>query len=128
MTNPIVLNSEVITFLNKELSLPFHTLVQDWDIEMSDSKRILEFITYLQNNTLSSDLKVGLMALIIASIDEYLNENNIKKLNYFELIHDNLLKENELYYELIKYWSVKGEMNEERLFKVSKYLLPYLKY
>ena len=128
MRNPIHMKKEVITFLNKELSLPFHSLVQDWDIEMADSKRIFEFITYLKNNTLSSDVKVGLMALIISSIDDYLNENNIKELNYFELIHDNLLKDIVLYTDLIKYWSVEGEVNEDHLFKVSKYLLPYLEY
>lgn len=118
----ILFDRKVIEFLNEQLLLPFDSLVQDWDIEMADASRIIEFITFYKNNSLSKLEKKGLMSLIIASFDDYLNENNNENEieNLWNLISVLIQNELELFLELIQYWSSKNEAEDS--FKIARYL------
>jgi len=75
-----------LIFLNYELyhstnsnRLPYRLLLlptsgkeQDWDIELADAIRLDEFLNVLDHQHLSDDQKHALMALIIASYDDFL--------------------------------------------------------
>lgn len=120
----VILERKVIDYLNEKLLLPFDNLVQDWDIEMADSSRINEFIDFYKNNSLSLEEKKGLMSLIIASFDDYLNEIETDSSDIWDQVSVLIKQEIEIFYDLIHYWS--NDRDEESSFKVSKYLIMLL--
>jgi hypothetical protein len=117
------------SFLNKALSLDTIGDEQDWAIEVADSDRVEEFISYYMASERDDDFDYALMSLIVASFDEKmqvrLNESDdeyidlMKKFNFDEeimyreeekklwgIIAD-LLKSNlNLYNSIVQYWSV----------------------
>ncbi len=57
-------------FLNSFLKLPATGKEQDWEIELSNPNRLLEFIIFLEKTDLSYDQKQALIALILASFED----------------------------------------------------------
>ncbi|MHA7831415.1 MAG: hypothetical protein ACX93O_09960 [Flagellimonas sp.] len=105
--------------LSKELSLPYTGTEQDWDIEMADSNRIDEFIKFYNESNLCDDKKVAVMALILSSYDDLLNENNLeidKRWNGIRLI---LKSEKLIFNDLIEYWSLNDKKDIIDLFKIT---------
>lgn len=106
---PMYLTKEAIENLNDKLCLPdLGPFSQDWEYELANSSRILEFITYYEQHDLSKDEKCALMALVISCLDDYLSEGRApgeiwNKIRYY------LLKENEIYINKIRYWSLEEE-------------------
>jgi len=105
----VLLEKEAINFLNKVFLLPYTGQEQDWDIEMADSQRLDEFICYYQSNSLSENKKYALIALILASYDDFLSENNIEVDKRWKTIESLLNSDINLYTELIDYWSLTQE-------------------
>jgi hypothetical protein len=58
--------------INTLLQLPATGQEQDWEIELADSTRVQEFCQVYQTANLTQEEKFTLMALIIASYDDYL--------------------------------------------------------
>lgn len=80
--------------------------IQDWDIENASSNRLIEFINYYKENNLNNDEKMTLMALVLASFDEYLNENKMESEKLWENILI-LIKEDRFLFEGLLYsWSM----------------------
>lgn len=103
--------------LSKKLSLPYTGNEQDWDIEMADPERLDYFLDYFQNHNLSDDEKVLLLSLILASYDDYLNQNVINIDSKWSII-ENIVKENRtIYSEVLDYWALKN--NDNDLFKIT---------
>ena len=67
MTYP---TKEAMATLNSALHLPATGREQDWDIELADPDRTGEFTTYLENNTFDEDEKRALMPLILGSLED----------------------------------------------------------
>lgn len=115
----MILKREIIAELSKELSLPFTGIEQDWDVEMADLNRIDYFLKFYQGNELSVDKKVALISLIIASYEEFLNENNIHVDGRWDEIKSILESERVIFTNLIDYWSLRNEVAENNLFRVT---------
>ncbi|GJL98329.1 MAG: hypothetical protein DHS20C07_00090 [Methyloligella sp.] len=67
---------KAIKFLNEKLKLPVTGVEQDWDLELSDSDRLVEFLSFYENQRLDADTKFALMSLIIASYENVESDTN----------------------------------------------------
>ena len=115
----MIVKKEIIEELSYELSLPYTGIEQDWEIEMANPERIKDFITFYQNNNLNVEKKVALMALILSSYDELLNNSDTivdeKWNNIKEIIESDKL----IFTELIDYWSLLKETEEKNAFNLT---------
>lgn len=106
---------ETIATLSKKLSLPYTGTEQDWDIEMANSNRINEFIDWYHQYELPFEEKVALMSLIIASYDDFLNENNVEIDYRWDIIKAMLAKDRTHFVGLINYWSLRNQTDIFRI-------------
>lgn len=112
-----MLKKIIIKQISKELSLPFTGIEQDWDIEISDPNRIDDFLNFYSKIDLSSDEKFAVMSLIVASYEEFLNENTLNIDDRWSKIKLILESEVDIFIDLINYWSLSNEVDD--LFKVT---------
>lgn len=117
----IILENDAIEFLNHELKLPSSGKEQDWDIELSNYKRIGDFIQYYENSELNESTKVALMALIIASIEDYFDVYGILPREW-HLIKKLIAHEKELLNPVIKYWALIDEKTRNNLFLITPFI------
>jgi len=115
----MILKKEIIEQLSKELSLPFTGREQDWDIEIANSNRINDFLKFYKDNDLSNDKKVAIMSLMLASYEDFLNERNIEIDDTWNEIKSVLESERVIFVELIHYWSLDNEVEEDNLFLIT---------
>lgn len=113
----MILKKEIIEQLIKELSLPYTGIEQDWDIEMADSNRINEFLEFYYQNDLSTDKKVAVISLVLASYEDFLNENDLEIDNRWDDIRSILESERVIFVDLINYWSLSND--EDNLFRIT---------
>ena len=115
----MILKKEIIEQLSNELALPFTGIEQDWNIEMADSNRINDFLKYYQRRDLSSDKKVAVMSLILVSYEDFLNEHDLEMDDGWNEIKSILESERILFVDLIDYWSLGNEIEEDNLFRIT---------
>lgn len=112
----MILNKEAIRYISKQLSLPFDESVQDWDLELSNSKRINEFILYNEKESLSKEQKIVLMAIILASFNDLLKQkteiDEQYLVNLWEQIRHALEKEIFYFRDLLIYWGYNQQNNQ----------------
>lgn len=117
----IIIQPTAIEYLNQLLHLPVSGKEQDWDIELSDITRLDEFLDILDHQLLIDDQKYALMALIIASYDNF-DQVNSSDDPYKERIRQHLQKNLSLYEDLLNYWAVPEEDNPEYYFNISPFI------
>jgi len=118
-TSPMYLTKEAIEGLNNKLCLPnLGPFSQDWEYELADSSRILEFITFYEQHDLINDEKFALMALIISCFDDYLSEGKAAG-ELWNRIRYYLLKDYQIHINKIRYWSLEGEADLDNCFSVT---------
>ncbi len=66
----IIIGKKETEYLNELLSLPASGKEQDWDLELADKNRILEFIGVYETAGLGKKEKRALWALITASLND----------------------------------------------------------
>jgi hypothetical protein len=117
----MILTKKAINFLNEELKLPSNGAEQDWSIELSGPMRLNEFISYYINNSfsLTDETKIALMALILSSFDDLLNEG-IKGNEYWKRIEFILTDNKPLFNDILSYWGLNGET--EDLFLITPFI------
>lgn len=118
----MILKKEIIEQLSKDLSLPYKGIEQDWDIEMADSNRIDEFIKFYRKSSLCDDKKVAVMSLILSSYEDFLNENDLEVDNRWDDIKSIFESERVIFINLISYWSLSNEVEEDNLFRITPLL------
>lgn len=118
----MILKKEIIEQLSKELSLPYKGSEQDWDIEMADHNRIDEFIKFYKENKLCDDEKVAVMSLILSSYDDLLNENDLEIDDKWNEIKSILISEKIIFVDLIDYWALSNEVEEDNLFRITPFI------
>ncbi|MEK8128484.1 hypothetical protein WMW72_11260 [Paenibacillus filicis] len=105
--SPMYITRATIESFITKLSLPdLGPYSQDWEIESADSSRVLEFITFYENHSFTEDEKFGLMALIIASYDDFISEGNEPdfvwgKIRYY-LTQDFVIHKNTILYWVLE--------------------------
>lgn len=115
----MILKKEIIEQLSKELLLPYTGIEQDWDIEMANSNRINDFLKFYQQNDLSVDKKIAVMSLILASYEDFLNENDLEIDDRWNDVSSILESERVIFVDLINYWSLSNEVEEDNLFRIT---------
>jgi hypothetical protein len=90
--------------LNMLLNLPYMDWMQDWDIQLADSNRIQEFCDAYERENLDSNEKQALMALIIASYNNYLEERG-NEMVLWDKIAALLRRDLDLHKPTLLYWS-----------------------
>lgn len=118
MTNMSAIKKASIDTLNRELSLPATGDEQDWDIELADPARIGEFLTFYRRADLTSDDRVALMCLMLASVDRYLETESGPPEQWKEM-KCLLANDRDLHGEAIDYWSRSGEEDPESWFHIT---------
>lgn len=114
----LILEQNAINYLNKELRLPATGFEQDWDIELANANRIVEFIEFYDNTLLNNDKKVALMALIVGSLEDLANIEPIDQ-SLWKQIEELLCNNYHLFKPIIDYWSLSNEKNSNDVFAIT---------
>lgn len=110
---------KTINSLVKGLHLPVPgKFTQDWEYEVSDPKRIKEFIEYYIQKKLTTDEKFTLMMVIISSCDDAIIYGLFDEQLWKEVV-DILLRDWEIHKETINYWSSDEEKDIEDCFVIT---------
>lgn len=88
---------------------------QDWEIEAADSRRVIEFLDYYDNQQLNDDERFTLMSLIIASYDERLSAGGDDVLQ--DRIVARLTSRFDVFNYLVQYWALPDEDAEDAVFR-----------
>ena len=115
----VELKKEAIESLNEKLSLPSRGIEQDWEVELADSNRVDEFISYYNKHPLTLDEKKALMSLILASYDDFLNEEYSSNSQFWNDIRQAIESDYDLLPDILDYWSLPDEDNSENWFKIT---------
>ena len=100
---------KAIESLIKGLNLPELTpYCQDWEYEVSNPKRIAEFIEYYENTIVDEDEKFTLMVIIISSCNDALEEDEGLDKKLWEKIKCLLIKDRAIHKNTIDYWAIDG--------------------
>jgi len=103
--------------LAEKLNLKFDENMQDWEYEIADSKRVLEFIKEYDKLESTKKEKQTLMEVIIDSANDLLCKNRIDEFeNVILLINERLKKEIRLHKGTLNYWKTNN-------FEISKRLI-----
>ncbi|WP_333662220.1 hypothetical protein [Chishuiella changwenlii] len=120
----MILKKHIVKKLAQKLSLNYSDTQQDWDLEMSDLNKIDDFIEFYNSNDLDFEERKIVIALIVASYNEYLYQN--EKDSRWEIISDILKTERKILKELCNYWLVDDNIDEDsfpitRLLQIQNY-------
>jgi hypothetical protein len=88
---------------------------QDWELEVTDGARVEEFLDAYEGEPLNDDERFALMALIIASYDDWLEEGN-EAPALRERLRRHLLGRFDLHGYTVQYWSLADEDDPENVF------------
>ncbi len=100
--------------LNLVLNLHATGDEQDWDIELASPERIREFVDFYESKSLEIHDQYALLALILASFEELLEQNKEDKITWNRI--KSILNSSEQYNPLIIYW-------QNSQFHLSKFLI-----
>ena len=117
----MILSNEAIEYLNRILELKVSGNEQDWDLEMADPERLDDFITFFENSpSLDMEVKRALIALLVASLNEKLNDFNR---DYYFYKFFSLMKGNQIVFkEVCDSWQINSLSESEDQFNVSSLL------
>ncbi|MGE5473169.1 MAG: hypothetical protein ACM3UU_02990 [Ignavibacteriales bacterium] len=99
--------------------MPYTGIEQDWDLEMADSNRINDFLKFYQQNDLSEYKKAAVMSIILASYNDFLNENDVEIDYRWNEIKSILDSKKIFFKDLINYWSLCNEVDDGNLFRIT---------
>ena len=116
-----MLKRSSIDKLTTLLALPATGQEQDWEVELADENRIGEFLMAYEGLFLSPDDKLALMALILASVDNYI-EAKSRIPEEWERIANILIEERELHQETISYWRCVDEDDPQAWFHLTPHV------
>ncbi|MBS7563815.1 hypothetical protein KHS38_05315 [Mucilaginibacter sp. Bleaf8] len=119
----MIINKQTLDKLSRKLNFPFDGSQQDWAVEYADSKRLKEFIEFASSEALSSAEAYSIMALILASYDQYLSENLRDKSNLWLEIVSIIDRNPKLYSDLLKYWALGNDIDH---FEITPLVRKYL--
>ena len=104
--------------LENLLALPASGYEQDWEVELADASRVGEFLEAYETAPLTTDDKVALMALILASVDRYLSGEE-RAPEEWARIAVLLTDDRALHRETTNYWACEGTDDPEGWFSLT---------
>jgi hypothetical protein len=112
-------SSEAEKYLNKLLGLPYQEGMQDWAIELADPSRVAEFCAIYESGGLNAEEKFALMRLIVASLDDLLNELPNDQPETTERVEYWLCEDFALHLHTVHYWCLPDEADLANVFSVT---------
>lgn len=116
----MIVTKKTIEQLSKELSLPYTGIEQDWAVEMADANRVDEFIEFYKCNSLSIQKKVGVVSIILASYEDFLNNTDLNCDERWDDIKQILNSDRPNFNLLLDYWSLRNTPNNTDFFRLSR--------
>lgn len=117
-----ILNRQAVEVIARRLNLPATGQEQDWDIELADPTRLREFLSlYNQAQDFSESEKYALMALILASCDDAIQDKGSINKDYWEEISA-ILQSTPHYRDLIDSWALPREINVNNQYSLTPYM------
>ena len=99
--------------LSKRFGLHWDNDTHDWELIVSDSGRIKDFLKVYQNELNNDDDKFTLMGLIVSSFDDAGPDYDEETFKYWDICKIILENECYLHYSIIEYWSfLESELDE----------------
>lgn len=116
-----MLTKDSMDKLTSLLALPATGAEQDWEVELANPTRIDEFVAAYPLASLSSSDRFALMALILASVDEFLAEED-KLPGAWVRICEVLNKESSLHEPSVSYWCCEEEDDPDAWFHLTPHI------
>jgi len=113
------IDKETREYVNALFGLPASGDEQDWAVELSDKSRIMEFVDFMQKTDLLYSLRYAIMELIISSYDDYLYSESDDDLGIWNKIKELVSKDKSGYTNIIEYWALRNEKDENNLFNIT---------
>ncbi|WP_179318640.1 hypothetical protein [Winogradskyella helgolandensis] len=107
--------------LSRRFGLYWDRNMQDWELEISDSGRISDFISVYQNELDNDDDKFTLMGLIVSSLDDVAAEFDEDHQDNWKTCKIILEKEYFLHYSTIVYWC-QLQSERDNVFAITPYI------
>jgi len=104
--------------LNSILGFSPNSYSQDWDIELSDGTRLLEFVDLYESGCLGEDERFTLMTLIVASADDALNSHGLDAALWGR-IHNLLVTDAEKHADTVHYWCCAAATCDDECFTLT---------
>lgn len=120
-SNPRWITGESIARLSAKLGLPVDPLMQDWDILNADPRRLGEFLDLYETESLTEDDKFALMALIVASFDDWLGDGGTDEA-VLTRIQRHLVSEFTQHEATVHYWCLFDEPDPAECFVVTQFM------
>lgn len=108
--------------LNQLLDLPYRNDMQDWAIELADAGRTGSFCDLYETVPLNADEKFTLMQLIIASLDDLLNNGTTDDAEVVQRVASLLRQDFVLHFYTVEYWSLLKEIDPTNVFAATPLL------
>ncbi|UQN10712.1 hypothetical protein [Deinococcus sp. QL22] len=90
--------------INGRFNLKHDPSHQDWPLEVSDGKRIEEFLDAYEQELWSDDERYAVMELILYSYEDHLHSDDQENLMFRDRLRPILLRDFELHHPTIEYW------------------------
>jgi len=107
--------------LSSLLGLAHDPFMQDWELQCADALRIGEFLDLYEQGRLNDDDRFALMALIVASFDDWLSDGRADEA-MSERIRRLLAVDFSLHEATIHYWCLSDESDPDNLFIVTPFM------
>jgi hypothetical protein len=107
--------------LSSLLGLVEDPFMQDWELECANPQRIEEFLDLYERGSLSDDDRFALMALIVASFDDWLSEAGADEAVLLR-VRRNLSANFSLHEATIHHWCLWNEPNTGNVFRATPFM------
>ena len=123
----MIIKKETQIKLNNLLRLPATRLEQDWDIELADETRLIEFLDLSESIDLSDMEKSAVIALILASYDDYIEVKSDTDGMIWDRITGLLDYQKTNCHDLLQYWGLPEEEDESEVFNITPLVRSYIR-
>ena len=94
---------------------------QDWKFVHADALRVEEFMEMYGHSDFNEDDRFALMALIVASFDEWLGANHLSE-EVMQRIQQLVIADHALHEFTVHYWCVWDEPDPENFFRATPFM------
>lgn len=122
----MILDTGTIKAINLMLNLHASGNEQDWELELADEHRLGEFISFLTETNLTSQEKYAVLSLILASYNDFLALKVDDDLVIWNKIIQIIDEDVVLYTDILNYWAIWTEVNEDDLFVITPLVRSYV--
>lgn len=107
--------------LSRRFHLRTDPQMQDWEVEVSDPKRVMDFVNAYGDTDFDDDDRFALMALIVASLDDAIAQG-LDVVETWNRVVPLLRRDAGLHASTLSYWSRGDDPNPHHQFHVTPWI------